>query len=309
MTSIELTFLGTTASIPTFERNHPGIYLKYISQDEHCFLFDCGEGTQKQIFKSGLNFMRIDNVFITHWHADHFAGLFGLIETMSLEKREKPLFIYGPEAEKFVKIILNLGYGRKPFEIIQKDVGFRGSKIETVFDSSEYQVLSIPVSHGIPAVAYAFVEKDRIKIDKKKALKLGLPKRGAIFQKLKDNGYAVYKGNRIELADVSVIEKGKRVVYSGDTESCKNLIEIAKNSDAFIIDCTYFENITERHHINLEQAIKIGEEANTKKLVLTHISRRYQNQKELEDIVKEVIKKSEIKDIIVARDFMKVVVK
>src|SRR3989339_1600504 len=110
MGQFEITFLGTTAGIPTKWRNHASLYIRYQSENEFCMLFDCGEGTQKQIFSAGLNFMRIDNIFITHWHADHFAGLLGLLETMNLEKRTKPLYIYGPEADRFVETLLDLGY-------------------------------------------------------------------------------------------------------------------------------------------------------------------------------------------------------
>src|SRR3989338_3406587 len=103
MTQIDVTFLGTTAAVPTKYRNHASIYIRYQSESEFCYLFDCGEGTQRQIIMSDENFMRISDIFITHWHADHFAGLLGLMETMNLEKRTKPLNIYGPEADRFVE--------------------------------------------------------------------------------------------------------------------------------------------------------------------------------------------------------------
>lgn len=302
MTAIEITFLGTTAAIPTPERNHPSIYLRYIGRAEYCMLFDCGEGAQRQIFRAKLNFMKINQIFITHWHADHFAGLLGLFETMSLEKRRDPLFVYGPEAERFVDILKRLGYGFRGFEIIAKDVSC--SNLETVLDNEEYNILSAPVNHGIPAVAYAFVEKDRIKIDKQKLLKYGLPEKGSIFNKLKREGSINYKGKKIMLKDVSFIERGKKVVYSGDTKACKNLIKISEGADVLILDCTYFENsvnekLEGRYHMNLDKVIEIGKQTKAKQLFLTHISRRYQNHSELES---KVMKKA--KNIKVAKDFM-----
>ena len=299
MTTIFVTLLGTTASIPTKKRNHPAIYLSYQSENEHSFLFDCGEATQNQIFKAGLNFMRINHIFITHWHADHFAGLLGLLETMNLEKRKKPLYIYGPETEVFVEKLLEIGYWHKNFEIIPKNVPFEGTNITTVFDNNEFEIVSIPVKHGIPAVAYGFFEKDRLKIDKKKAVAFGLPNKGHIFRKIKDNGSAFYKGRTIKAEDVCFTEKGKKVVYSGDTRPCSNLEKIAKDSDLLIQDATYFETI-DRNHGTLQGIIKMASRTNAKKIILTHISRRYQNQKELEDLIKDY------KQMRIAKDFMRI---
>ena len=98
---IDVTFLGTVSGIPSKDRNHQAIILEYYSENKSTILFDCGEGTQKQLMKSGISFMDIDRIFITHWHADHFAGLIPLIQTMNLEKRKKELKIFGHEAERF----------------------------------------------------------------------------------------------------------------------------------------------------------------------------------------------------------------
>src|SRR3989338_2006811 len=127
MTQIEITFLGTTAGVPTKYRNHASIYLRYQSENEFFYLFDCGEGTQRQIFSAGLNFMRINDIFISHLHADHFAGLLGLVQTMNLEDRTKDLNIFGPEAGKFVPTLLSLGYGSKGFQVKYHNVEFEGT--------------------------------------------------------------------------------------------------------------------------------------------------------------------------------------
>ena len=305
MTRVEVRFLGTSAAIPTPKRAHPSIYFRYVGRAEYVMLFDCGEGTQRQIFKCGENFMRISKIFITHWHADHFAGVLGLVESMSLEKRREPLEIYAPEAEKFVPMILNLGYGIRSFPVRYYDVPFRGSEISVVVDEEEYQILSIPVKHGIPAVSYCFLEKDRLKIDKEKALKLGLPKQSKLYKVLKEKGRIVYKGSEIKLEDVCRVEKGKKIVYSGDTEACRNLVKISKDADLLILDCTYFEELEERNHMNFKQAVEIAKRSGAKRVVLTHISRRYQNESELEKIIEKYRGETEIK---LARDFMKVVI-
>lgn len=308
MTRIEITFLGTTASIPTPDRNHPSVYARYVGKEEAAVLFDCGESTQRQIFKAGLNFMRIGHIFISHWHADHYAGLFGILETMSLEKRKDPLFVYGPEASKFMGILTSLGYAGKNFRIVPVDVDFSGSSVQTLLDEKEFYVASVPVRHGIPAVAYALVEKDRVRIDSEKAVSIGLPKQGPVFNKLKEDGKAVYKGNTINLSDISTKTPGKKIVYSGDTQPCRNLVHLAENADALIMDCTYFEDMEERHHTNLVQAVELASHANVKELILTHISRRYQSQPELEKMANDAARNSGIKSIKVARDFMKSVI-
>lgn len=312
MTMIEITILGTTAAIPTRKRNHPSIYLRYVGRKERCILFDCGEGTQKQILSSGLNFMKIEHIFITHWHADHFAGLLGLFETMSLEKRKKPLFVYGPEAEREVKLLLNVGYGNKTFEIIAKNVPL--TKDYKIYEEEEFFVISTPVQHGIPSVAYAFIEKDRVKIDKSKAIAMGLPEKSKIYSKLKKDGFLNYKGSRINLEDVSHVEKGKKVVYSGDTKFCKNLVDILQDANLAILDCTYFDNgklkekVEGRFHMSFDDIIKILDLTKAK-VVLTHISRRYQTQKEIENIINEkIVDKSQYKDrIVIARDLLKII--
>lgn len=307
MTKLDICFLGTTASIPTKYRNHSSIYLKYQSENEHSFLFDCGEGTQRQIFQSGLNFMRFDHIFITHWHADHFAGLLGLFETMSLEDRKKTLYIYGPEASKFVAKITDIGYSSKKFQIKPIDVDHK--KDSVLLEEDEYKIISFPVEHGIPAVGYAFIEKDRIKIDKKKANEFGLPEKGKVFKELKDKKQIEYKGKKIKLENVALVEKGKRVFYSGDTKPSKYLIDVAKDCDVLIHDCTYFDNeYVDRKHTTLKDVLGIMEKTKCKKLVLTHISRRYQSIKQLNDLVSEEVKNHNVnkKDIIIAKDLMNI---
>src|SRR2546428_4314550 len=151
---LEITFLGTVSGIPTRDRNHPAIILEYYGEQKDTLLFDCGEGTQRQLLIAGINFMDIDKIFITHWHADHFAGLIPLIQTMNLEKRRKPLKIFGPEAERFVSDIVDLGYFGLRFEIEAINLPFEGSDATKIFEAEDYEVLSIPVLHTVPAVAY-----------------------------------------------------------------------------------------------------------------------------------------------------------
>jgi ribonuclease Z len=305
MTQIKVTFLGTTAGIPTKHRNHAAVHLLYRSEQESQFLFDCGEGTQRQIFTAGLNFMRLNEIFISHWHADHFAGLLGLMETMNLEKREKELKIFGPEAQNFVEVLLDLGYASKNFPITAQDVPFEGQEVTTLLDDPEFSVVSIPAKHGIPAVSYAFVEKDRVKIDKEKCRKLGLPASSPLYRKVKEQGSANFHGKTVQLDDIAFMEPGKKVVYSGDTMVTKNMLKLAQNADLLIHDSTFFEEDVfdkQYRHTTFEDVLKLAEEAKVKQVVLTHISRRYQNV----DAMKEKLK--DYPNARIAKDFMEIVV-
>lgn len=296
---IRITFLGTVSGIPSKERNHPAIVFEYFGKQKDTLLFDCGEGTQKQLMLSGISFMQINKIFITHWHADHFAGLIPLIQTMSLEKRKNELKIFGPEAEKFVSNILDLGYFGLRFPVTAINIPFEGNKIEIVDESKEYEILSIPVLHTVPAVAYCLKEKDRWNVDTVKLKQLGL-KAGAWLRRLKKFGEAEYRGRKIKIEEVANLRPGLKIVYSGDTKPCENILEISRNADILIHDGTFLEE-EGKGHADVKQAARIAKEANVKQLILTHISRRYTDVKKLEEEAKKIFANTKI-----AHDFMKI---
>lgn len=300
---IQITFLGTVSGIPSKERNHPAIVLEYFGREKDTLLFDCGEGTQKQLMSSNISFMKINKIFITHWHADHFAGLIPLIQTMSLEKRKNELRIFAPEAEKFVSSILKLGYFGLRFIVKAINVPFEGNKIELIDEEKEYQIFSVPVEHTVPAVAYCFQEKSRWNIDPKKLKELGL-KSGAWLRKLKKFGKVEYKNKEIKIEEVATLKPGLKIVYSGDTKPCKNVLEISKNADVLIHDGTFLEEEEGKSHADVKQAAKIAKEANVKQLILTHISRRYTNVKELEEEARKIFPNTRV-----AHDFMQLKLK
>jgi len=301
---IIVTFLGTVSGIPSLKRNHPAIALEYFTDYRDVLLFDCGEGTQKQLMKSGISFMQINNIFISHWHADHFAGLIPLIQTMNLEKRNNPLTIYGPEAERFVSDIIDLGYFGLRFPVKAVNVPFEGSEITTVDETEDYKITSIPVFHSVPSVAFCFQEKDKWNIDEDKLKRLGL-KRGPWLKKLKRTGKIEWEGKKLSIEDVGYVKKGLKIVYSGDTKPCKNMVKISKNADLLIHDGTFLEeDVGSKAHADVKEAAKLAKKANVKQLILTHISRRYTDLKELEDEAKKVFKSSKV-----AYDFMKVEIK
>jgi len=303
MAKIEITILGTTAGIPTRERAHPAIYLTYRDRNEFCYLFDCGEGTQRQMLLADLNPMKLNEIFITHWHGDHYFGLPGLVDTMSFEDRVKSLAIYAPELKRFTNLF-NLRYPSETFKVISRDVPTKGDKITDLLETANFKIVSIPVEHEMPAVAYGLMEKERIKIDKNKIKQAGLPAQGLIYKKIKEKGKVIFKNREIKLESISTTRKGKKIVYSGDTKVCDNLIKLAQNTDLLIQDCTYFDfgKFKKYGHASLEDIIKMVEQINAKKVILTHISRRYKDPEKLREKIKDY------PSLEIAKDFMKITI-
>lgn len=301
---LQITFLGTVSGIPTKDRNHSAIIFEHYTDKKSTLLFDCGEGTQKQIMQSGISFMDIDNIFISHWHADHFAGLIPLIQTMNMEKRRKELTIFGPEAERFVADIIDLGYFGLRFPVNAVNVPFEGEEITKIFEHNDFEILSIPTLHTVPSVAYCFKEKDRWSIDLNNLKELGL-KRGNWLNKLKQKGVAEYRGKKVKVEDVATKREGLKVVYTGDTKPCDTVVKISEGADILIHDGTFLEldESKGKYHADVVEAAKIAKEANVKQLILTHLSRRYKKDdiKEMETRAKKVFPNTKV-----AYDFMKV---
>ncbi len=297
---IELVFLGTGSGIPTPNRNHAAIWMRHEGE---YMLFDCGEGTQRQILKARLNFMRINNIFITHWHADHWAGLIGLLLTMNLEERRRPLHVYGPEADRFIGDILDLGYWGTKFKVIPVPVPYDGDEITSLVRTKHFEVSSIPVEHSVPAVAYSLTEHDRVNVDIRKANRLYGLKQGPLIGKLKADGKITVKGKEVLLKDVCIKKRGAKIVYSGDTRRCDNILKISKNADLLIHDTTFADEVEDRMHTGAKEAAKIAKKAGVKKLMLTHFSRRYTDLSEIESEAKSIFKES-----VIAKDFMKLTV-
>ena len=178
---INITFLGTGAAIPSLRRRPAAILLHYGSD---YFLFDCGEGTQIQLQKARVSPMRIKSIFITHWHADHFAGILPLIETLHLSRRKDPLEVYGPEASRFIDALIEMSYWGIGFEVDAKNCGEK--EIEKLIETDTYEIYAIKVIHSVPAVGYCFKEKDHWHIDVKKAEKFGLA--GKQLKEIKKKG-------------------------------------------------------------------------------------------------------------------------
>ena len=301
---LTLIFIGTSSAVPTKKRNLPCLFVRY---NEERILFDCGEGTQRQLMTKKLKFLKISKIFITHWHADHFAGLLGLVQTFELEGRKEPLYIYGPvRTKEFVEKYLSIGYFARRFEIFVKEM-----KNNDFVDFEEYKITAFEVKHRIPALGFVFWENSRVNIDLKKLKKYNI-KQGPIIGKIKKDGFIEKEGKIITLENISKITKGRKIVYSGDTKYFKALEKYAKDSDIFICDSTFDNEYAEKAaiygHCCAGDAAKIAKAANVKKLYLMHISRRYQEKqtsiKIIEKQARQIFKKSYL-----AKDLVEVKIK
>jgi ribonuclease Z len=283
---MKLVFIGTGGSWPTKDRNLSSVALK---MNGDVILFDCAEGTQRQLFHSSLNFMHVNTILLSHFHGDHFLGLPGLIQSMYLNDRKRPLYILGPEGTtETVRGTLSLGYFSPTFDILTRDL----SDGDTI-DHENYTIRAKTVDHDIPALAYAVEEKMRKgRFHPEKALALGVPE-GPLFRQLQ-NGEEIKLNNRtIKPEDVmGPPRKGRKVVYSGDTRPSSTVIELAKDSDVLIHDSTFAHELEEKAisygHSTTVHAAKAAKEANVKVLFLTHISPRYDDGQKLEDEAKEI---------------------
>ena len=303
MTQLSIIFLGTGGSWPTVKRNVSSVALKRAGE---IILFDCGEGTQRQFQKSSLSYMQISKIFITHFHGDHFLGLPGLIQTMQLNDRDVPLYIYGPIGmNNLLEQILSLGYFKPNYPIISHEV-----EDADVLDFDGYKINVLRVKHGVPALAYSLVEDMRPgKFDKPKALSIGIPE-GPLFSKLQKGETITLKDSR-KITSKMVLgpsRKGRKIVFSGDTKPIKEMVDFAKDADILIHEATFeseLEDIAGDYgHTTAYQAAEIAKKANVEKLFLIHISPRYMEYKVIEEDARKIFK-----DSFVPKDFEEVEIK
>jgi len=295
-------FLGTGGSWPTIQRNVSSIAIK---RGGEIILFDCGEGTQRQLQKSEISYMQIKKIFITHFHGDHILGLPGLIQTFQLNDRKEDLYIYGPKGiDKVVDDVIHLGYFKPSYNIYSQEL-----KEDDCVEFDGYKIKCIFVEHNVPTLAYCLEEDMRPgKFNKEKALSLGIPE-GHLFRELQKGKIIEINGRKIA-PDMVLGERrlGKKIVISGDTMPCNKLINFAKRSDVLIHDATFSSDMEEKakeyFHSTAMQAAHIAKEAGVEKLILTHISPRYKNAKSLEEEARKIFPNSYL-----ANDFMKVEVK
>lgn len=247
----------------------------------------------------GLSPMKINHIFITHLHGDHFLGLPGLVQSMAFRGRREPLHIFGPwGTAQLMDHIEDLGYYSTNFPIYTHEVSSG-----LVLDEEDFKVYCLPALHNVPNLAYRIEEKRSPKFLKDRAVKLGV-KPGPDFGRLQA-GTPVKVGDRIIKPEqvLGKERKGRRIVYSGDTQPCPSMVEFAQEADVLIHEATFEEDLKDRAietgHSTAQDAARIAKDARVKNLILTHISTRYQDTVQLE---KEALNIFE--NLTIAKDFL-----
>lgn len=270
---LTVTFLGTSAARPTVER---GVSSLAIQREGETFLFECGEGTQRQMMRFGVGFA-LSEIFVTHYHADHFLGMTGLVRTFGLQGREEPLHLYGPRgAQRNLGAAVRLGVERSSFPIHIHEVK-PGDRLER----DGYAIEVFAVAHGRDAVGYALREGRRLgRFAPERARALGVPE-GPLWGRIQ-------RGETVTLADGRTVgpadivgppRPGRLVVYTGDTRPCDAVVEAATEADLLIHEATFSEEEKDRaretDHSTALEAAQVALAARAKRLVLTHVSARY----------------------------------
>ncbi len=277
---------------PTKERNLTSIYINYES--EH-LMFDCGEGTQRQMKFAGLKPTNLTRIFISHFHADHVLGLAGLMRNLEANDYNKILCIYGPSGlNKFFNNMMNSAYYNQKLKIKLIEI-----KDNTIIEFEKFKIKVYALEHSVPSYAFRIEENDKRKINIEYTSKIGLIQHPILgdLQKGKD---IVWKDKKITAAKATKILKGKVVTIVFDTGYCKNAINAAKNSDLLISESTFSEEHKEKakeyKHLTAKQAALIAKNSKSKKLILTHFSQRYKEVNIMKKEAEEVFKNVEIAD-------------
>lgn len=295
---IPITFLGTGQAIPTNRRNHTSILLEY--KDEN-ILIDCGEGTQRQFRKAKLNPCKLTRILITHWHGDHILGLPGLLQTLALNNYNKTLHIYIPKGTRYhIDLIFRMFVfkGKIKYEIHEIEQG-------VIFENSEFKLEAEKMEHGTPTLAYSFTEKLKIRINKEKLEKLKI--KGRVIGELAKGRDIVWNNKKVKASSLIYLQESRKITFILDTKLNNKMSEFAKNSDLLVCESTYTTEeealASEYLHLTSKQAAETAKSSKSKKLILTHISQRYDSKeqsKKLLNEAKKIFKSSEI-----AEDFSK----
>jgi ribonuclease Z len=297
---LDVVFLGTSGSMPTAQRAPSALLVRRGGER---LLFDCGEGTQRQLLRSAVGLVELHEIFLTHFHADHYLGLPGMLKTFALRGREAPLTIYGPPGLRDLFAALRRVFGKLTYEVDVREV-----RPGEALERDDYRLLVFPVDHGVPAVGYALSEDARPgRFDVQAADELGVPhgpERGAL-----QRGEIVTLPHGHVVTPEQVLgapRPGRKVVLAGDTAPSPVVAELAREADLLVHEATFCDEERERAaetlHSTALAAAEVARDADVGLLALTHLSPRYSGG----EVAREA--RSVFPNTVVPRDFDTIVV-
>ena len=301
----EVVFLGTAAAVPAVDRGLPALLVLHRHRR---FLVDCGEGTQRQLLKSGLGFRRLDCVLLTHAHLDHVLGIGGLVATVALLEAGAMLTVYGSASalravrSLLAEVVWPDGPPRFEVESVVLEPG-------TIIEDDRLRVRAFPVTHrGADNFGFAFEEKPRPRMLPERLAALDVPVGPERRRLLRGETVVLPDGRRIAPDQVlGAAQPGSRLIVVGDAADADELLQEARAADALIIEATFLERdadrAAERSHLTAAQAARLARAADVRALYLTHLSSRYE-QGEIEAEARAIFPGA-----IVARDFDRVAVR
>jgi ribonuclease Z len=270
---LDLVFLGTSGSMPTAQRAPTAILVRRGGER---LLFDCAEGTQRQLLRSEIGLVELKEIFLTHYHADHYLGLPGMLKTFALRGREEPITIYGPTGLRKLFVALKVIFGQLTYPYFLEEL-----RPGRVLDRGDYELATFPVAHGLHSIGYALVERPRPgRFDVDTAKELGVPEgpeRGAL-----QDGRAVTLSDGRTVTPEMVLgpeRPGRKLVLAGDTAPSPTVLEAARGADVLVHEATFCheeeERARETAHSTALDAAALAREADVRLLALTHLSPRY----------------------------------
>ena len=297
---LSVTFLGTAGSLPTPERNPSAIL---INREGEMILFDCGEGTQRQMMRARTGMMRCNYIFLTHLHADHILGVPGLLETMAFQGRTEPLIIAGPlHTHRLLETFKAVCYFSRDFEVqaVELEPG-------DVVRMEGYQVRAVETRHSVPSLGYSLEEDQRLgRFNRHAAEALGVPP-GPLFGKLQHGQSVQIDGRTVEPAQVMGLPRpGRKIVYTGDTRPCRSVELAALGADLLIHDGALADDMADwardTKHSTAGEAALVARNAGVQRLILTHVSSRYSD--DISPLLRDA--RSIFENTSVAEDLMKI---
>jgi ribonuclease Z len=276
MSSRELIVLGTSSQVPTRRRGHNGYLLRW---DELGFLFDPGEGTQRQFAFADLAASSVDHICITHFHGDHCLGLAGMIQRLSLDNVPHPIHIHFPESgAAFVDRMqhASIYYPSPALHLHLAPVSDRQG-LQLIYETEKLLLSVHPLDHGVPTIGYRLEEKGKLAFIPEKLEALGI--RGPLVGELQRKGQLEVDGKVVTRAEVTRPKAGQSFALVMDTRPCAGAVELARNVDLLVMEATYTAEDQElanaHHHSSAADAARVAKEAGAKQLAITHFSQRY----------------------------------